>query len=53
MAWILAERLYSVLTDKKPNGRLDRTLKEMCPFYYEQRIGIREEFIKEFGRNYL
>ena len=38
---------------QKPNGELDYTLKEMCQFYYEQHIGTREEFMQEFGKNYL
>ncbi len=38
---------------RNPNGELDRALKQMCQFYYEQHIGTREEFINEFQKNYL
>ena len=32
---------------------LDLRLKRACQRYYENRIGTREEFIKEFRRSYL
>lgn len=38
---------------RHPNGPFDRTLKQMCQFYYEEHIGSRETFIREFGKNYL
>ena len=38
---------------RNPNGTLDLTLKRMCQFYYEEHYGTREQFMHEFGRNYL
>lgn len=38
---------------QNPNGDLDRSLKQMCQFYFEEHIGTREEFMEQFGRNYL
>ena len=35
------------------NRKADICLKEMAQFYYEQNLGSREEFIKEFGKSYL
>ena len=35
------------------NRELDLRLKRSCQRYYEKRIGMREEFIKEFRRSYL
>ncbi|RDU22857.1 phosphoenolpyruvate carboxykinase [Anaerosacchariphilus polymeriproducens] len=35
------------------NKQLDLHLKQLAQSYYEENIGTREEFIKEFGRNYL
>lgn len=47
--------------DLHPNGAnasqagrlLDTQLKQMAQTYYEEHYGTREEFIREFGRNYL
>lgn len=48
--------------DLHPNGAManqelwqevDKNLKVMCQQYYEDHYGTREEFIKEFGRNYI
>lgn len=48
--------------DLHPNGarvnpeygnKVDEFLKQSCQRYYEENIGTREDFIKEFGRNYL
>lgn len=47
--------------DLHPNGvfagqsakMVDMRLKTMAQTYYEEHYGTREEFIKEFGRNYL
>ena len=38
---------------RNPNGTLDIQLKMMCQKYYEKHYGTRQEFIQEFGRNYL
>lgn len=32
---------------------IDRCLKQMAQFYFEQHIGDRSTFIREFGRSYL
>ena len=32
---------------------IDKKLKEMAQEHYEKHHGTREDFIKEFGRNYL
>lgn len=32
---------------------LDTYLKQKCQRYYEANIGTREQFVAEFGRNYL
>ena len=47
--------------DLHPNGvfagqsakHVDLRLKTMSQTYYEEHYGSREDFIKEFGRNYL
>lgn len=47
--------------DLHPNGvfagkdakAIDLRLKRMAQEYYEQHYGTREEFMQEFGRNYL
>lgn len=47
--------------DLHPNGvfagqsakLVDTRLKQMCQRYYEENYGTREEFIEEFGQNYL
>ena len=47
--------------DLHPNGvfagqsakLVDTRLKEMCQRYYEEHYGTREEFMEEFGKNYL
>ena len=47
--------------DLHPNGvqagkdakTLDLELKQRCQRYYEEHYGSREDFIREFGRNYL
>ena len=47
--------------DLHPNGvnagkhakAVDLYLKDMAQRYYEEHIGTREEFMSEFGRNYL
>ena len=48
--------------DLHPNGvhanpdlstRVDIALKQTCQKWYEENVGTREEFIAEFGRNYL
>ena len=47
--------------DLHPNGvfagkyakAVDIKLKTMCQEYYETHYGTREDFIREFGRNYL
>jgi len=38
---------------RNPNGALDIFLKKTCQAYYESHYGTREDFIREFGRNYL
>lgn len=38
---------------ENPNKGLDLKLKQMAQKYYENHYGSREDFIKEFGRNYL
>lgn len=35
------------------NRVLDLKLKRLAQQYYEENYGSREEFIKEFGKNYL
>ena len=48
-------------SDLHPNGvfagetakAVDLKLKIMAQTYYERHFGTREQFIKEFGRNYL
>lgn len=37
----------------KENLEIDRKLKEMAQEYYESHYGSREEFMGEFGKNYL
>ena len=37
----------------KENLEIDRKLKEMAQEYYESHYGSREEFMREFGKNYL
>jgi hypothetical protein len=37
----------------RPNGALDTLLKVMCQRRFEAEIGTREEFIEQFGKNYL
>lgn len=32
---------------------IDNDLKQRCQKYWEENIGTREEFMEEFGRNYL
>ena len=47
--------------DLHPNGvmandnwqKLDLHLKQECQRYYEKHIGTREQFMQEFGRNWL
>lgn len=47
--------------DLHPNGvkacgnwkEVDEYLKRRCQTYYEEHIGTRDEFMKEFGRSYL
>lgn len=47
--------------DLHPNGAsasqagrlLDIKLKQLAQTYYEEHYGTREDFIKEFGKNYL
>lgn len=36
-----------------PNEGLDLKWKQKAQEYYEEHYGTREQFIKEFGRNYL
>ena len=36
-----------------PNEGLDEALKKQSQLYYENNIGSREQFIKEFGRSWL
>lgn len=38
---------------RNPNGKIDLELKRMCQIYYENHIGTREEFMREFRKNYL
>lgn len=38
---------------RNPNGVLDIHLKQKCQRYYEMVFGTREDFIREFGRNWL
>ena len=35
------------------NLKIDKILKQRCQEYFEENCGTREEFIQEFGRNYL
>ncbi len=35
------------------NKRIDGFLKQKCQEHYEQNVGSREDFIKEFGKSYL
>lgn len=35
------------------NRKIDDMLKKKCQKYYESHYGTREDFIKEFGKNYL
>lgn len=37
----------------KENLEIDNKLKMMCQEYFEQHIGTRDQFLSEFGRNYL
>lgn len=49
--------------DLHPNGvhfrlteetkKIDGFLRETCQKYYEEHIGTREQFMQEFGKNYL
>ena len=38
---------------ENPNAGLDLHLKKMAQTYYEDHIGTREEFRREFGRSWL
>lgn len=35
------------------NSKIDLRLKQMAQRYYETNYGSREDFVQEFGRNYL
>lgn len=35
------------------NLKIDGKLKAMCQEYYEEHIGTREDWMREFGKNYL
>jgi hypothetical protein len=37
----------------KPNSGIDLKLKQMCQEHFEENHGNREDFIREFGRNYI
>lgn len=36
-----------------PNAGLDLQFKQMAQKYFEEHYGSRQDFIKEFGKNYL
>lgn len=38
---------------RNPNGPFDGFLKELSQKYYEENIGNREEFRKEFGKSWI
>lgn len=38
---------------ENPNNGLDRVLKQMAQKYFEENIGTREDFIREFGKSWL
>ena len=38
---------------KNPNGYLDLQFKQECQTWYENNVGTRQDFINEFGKNYL
>lgn len=38
---------------ENPNTGYDLQLKQMAQTYFEKHIGSRQQFIAEFGRNYL
>lgn len=38
---------------ENPNKGLDLMLKQKAQMYYESHYGSREDFISEFGKNYL
>lgn len=40
-------------SQKYDRREVDEVLKMACQMYYEEHIGTREEFLQEFGRNYL
>lgn len=39
--------------DSEQNKKLDKYLKRTCQRYYEAHYGTRQQFMEEFGRNYL
>lgn len=42
-----------IKADPEHKKEIDAYLKQQCQEYYENNIGTRDEFIEEFGRNYL
>lgn len=50
-----------LIPELHPNGaqagkdakKIDTELKQRCQRYYEEHYGTREDFMKEFGKNYL
>ena len=52
----LEPRLHNMSNESvhsNPNKGLDLQLKQECQRYFEKNYGIRQEFIKEFGKSYL
>ena len=51
--WLCVQH-HTSSNDAVHNNRvLDLSLKRMAQKYYEEHYGTREQFIQEFGRNYL
>lgn len=45
--------IFKESVHQNPNKGLDLELKQMAQEYYEEHIGTREDWMREFGKNYL
>lgn len=55
VVWLcgIDHRTGNASVHNNPNGPLDLYLKRMAQEYYEEHIGTREEFRKEFGKSFI
>jgi hypothetical protein len=51
--WLRHDIHMALHAKQKPFERLDEELKKVAQRAYEKKIGTREDFLREFGRNYL